>query len=158
MAEKPDHETIARMHRFFAVECNNTAWDLADKADRTLDDDRQMLYRAYASAFHWTQSGSSLNDARSEITLAHVHAILGQGSLAMQYARSALNYFEQHDSEDWDIAFGHMELAFAAAVAGEADLHRQHYAQAKELGEAIVGQEDREIFLTMLAKIPLPTR
>lgn len=156
MTEKPDQETITKMHRYFAAACNNTAWDLIEKTDRTAEDDRQMLYRAYASAFHWSAVGSPLNNARSEITLAHVHSALGEGALAMQYARSALDYFEQHDREDWDLAFGNMEMALAAAVAGEMNLHARHYELAKELGEAIAEKEDREIFQAWLAKIPAP--
>jgi hypothetical protein len=45
-------------------------------------------------------------------------------------------------------------MAFAAAVAGDADLHRKHYAAAKQSGEAIKDEQDRQIFLDSFAKTP----
>ena len=40
MTVKPDQETISKIHRCFTVECNNTAWDLIEKTDRSAEDDR----------------------------------------------------------------------------------------------------------------------
>ncbi|MCU0488077.1 MAG: hypothetical protein MUE67_03890 [Anaerolineales bacterium] len=156
MAESPTPETIVQMQRWFAVECNNACWALIDQKDRSPAQDREMLYCAYAAAYHWGKAGTQLNGARAELALAQVHSLLGHASLAMDYARSALEYFQQHPCEDWDLAFGHAALAFAAAVAGDADLHTQHYAIARRLGEAIADPQDRAIFLGSFASLPPP--
>ena len=154
MTDEPTPETIDKWHRRFAVECNNRTWDLIDKPKRTPAEDQEMLYNAYSAAFHWLKVGKPINNARADVTLAHVHALLGQGQLALGYAQRCLAFFENNTGEDWDMAFAHAEMAFAAAVLGDADLHAKHYAQAKKLGEAIQEEEDRTVFMDESSRIP----
>lgn len=156
MAESPTPETIAQMQRWFAVECNNACWALIDRKDRSPGEDREMLYCAYAAAYHWSKAGTPLNGARAELTLGQAHSLLGHASLATDYARSALEYFENHPCEDWDLAFGHAGVAFAAAVAGDTNNYAWHYAEARRLGEAIADPQDKAIFLDSFARIPPP--
>jgi len=154
MEEKITLENLERWHRYFAAECNNRAWDLASKSDRIPTEDQEMLNLAHASAYHWSALGKPVNNARADITLAHIHALLGHGQDAMKYALRALAFFESSPAEDWDLAFAHSELAFAAAVLGDEYLHAKHYALAKEQGEAIKEDENRQVFLDEFAKIP----
>lgn len=154
MTDEPTPEMIEKWHRRFAVECNNHTWDLIDKAERTPDEDQEMLNTAYASIYHWSKVGTPLHIARGEVNLAHVHALRGEGEMARRYARSCLAFFESGAGEDWDVAFAHAELAFAAAVLGDADLHARHYAQAKARGQAIQEEVDRKIFMDVLSRIP----
>lgn len=151
-----DPADIARWQRFFAVECNNRAWDLASQPARSTEEADEMLYAAYAAAYHWKFAGQGVNHARADITLAHVHALLGQGDFALQYAQRSLAFFESHPSADWDIAFATMEVAFAAAVAGNSELHADYYRMARQLGDNIAEEEDRKIFLAEIARIPPP--
>ena len=130
MPEQPTAEMIARMEKWFAAECNNRAWELASQAARTPQESDEMLYAAYAAAYHWSKAGTALHGARAEMTLAHMHSVRGEGELALRYARRCLAYFEQNPGEDWDTAFAHAELAFAAATAGDSALHAAHYAEA----------------------------
>jgi hypothetical protein len=44
-------DEIKKAHRWFAVEGNNRAWDLAAKASRTPAEDSEMLLAAYAAAY-----------------------------------------------------------------------------------------------------------
>jgi hypothetical protein len=152
--EPPSTEEIARWRRRFAVEGNNRAWDLADKPDRSPEEDEEMVYAAYTAAYHWKQVGQPVNHARADVTLAHALSLAGQGAEALNYARRSLAHFESAPGEDWDIAFAHLEMALAAAVLKERTLHAFHYSQATKLGQAIQGEEDRQIFLTELARIP----
>lgn len=154
MPEQPSESTIAQMHRWFAVECNNAAWNLIGKNVRSAEDDREMLYLAYASAYHWSQAGTMLNDARAELNLAYVHCLLRQGEFALQYAQSCLDFFENNDCEDWDLAFGHAAMAFAAAVLGDAELHAKHYAEAERRGQVIADEIDRGIFMGTFEQVP----
>ena len=154
MSEQADQNTPEFWHKKFAAECNNLAWDLTSRSGRTPEEDRRMLHAAFAAAYHWSQVGTPLHDARADVTLAHVLSLLGRGTLAMECARRCLDYFENHPAEDWDLAFAHAELAYAAAVSGDRDLHREHYARAKELGEAIQEDEDRQVFLEEFTRIP----
>jgi hypothetical protein len=152
--EQPSEDDLKKWHRWFAIDSNNSAWKLASSDARSEAENRQMLFRAYAAAYHWSQVGTPLNDARADLTLARVHSLLGQGEPALHYARRSHDFFESHECEDWDKAFGHAEVAYAAAVLGKADVHARHYTKAKQLGEAIADPEDRKVFLEEFARIP----
>ena len=154
MEEQPTQDMIDKWHRWFGVQSNNGAWDLTTRPQRTPADDQEMLNLAYTSAYHWSKIGKPINIARGDITLAHVHSLLGHGDLALGYARRALEFFENNECEDWDLAFAHMEMALAAVAQGDADLHARHYATARTLGEAIQEEEDRQVFLEEYARIP----
>ena len=157
MAERPTQETIDQMHNWFAVECNNRAWGLASAESRGVEEGREMLFAAYASAYHWSQVGAPVNMARADVMLAHVHSVLGEGVQALQCARRSLTFFVDNNvGADWDVAFAHLEMAFAASVLGDTELHASHYAEAKQRGDAIQDAEDRKVFLDEFAKIPAP--
>ena len=157
MPNIPSDSTLRKYHRWFAIEANNSAWDLASLPERTPEQDEQMLYRAYTSAFHWSQVGTPLHSARAWITLAHAHSLLGHGSLALDYANHALDFFERNQGEDWDMAFAHAELAFAAAVSGNLAQHARHYLLAQQSGQSIQDPEDRQVFFDEFARLPKPT-
>jgi hypothetical protein len=152
--ETPSIEETARWRRRFAAESNNRAWDLAAQLERSPEDVEDMVHAAYAAAYHWKQVGQPVNHARADVTLAHALSLAGQGAEALKYARRSLDFFESTPGEDWDIAFAHLEMALAAAVLKDSALHGFHYSQAGEMGRAIQEEEDRQVFLTELARVP----
>ena len=154
MEEPQTKETIDRWHRWFAVECNNLSWDLAGKTQRTSEETREMVSAAYAAAFHWGKIGGPINQARADLLLAHVNALLGDGLAARRFAERCLAFCETKQCEDWDLAFAHAEMAHAAAVEGKAELHARHFAAAKEKGTAIKDDEERRMFFETFARIP----
>jgi len=154
----PTADELARFHRWFAVECNNGAWALADQPDRSAADDRLLRAMAHAAMYHWSFVGTPVNAARGEVTLAHALAAVGDGAAALAAAERALALLEgdaSGEAEDWDVAFVQAELAHAAAVLGDAARHRLHRALATAAGEAIADDEDRAVFLAELAKLPV---
>ena len=152
--QNPDEAELRKWHRWFAVECNNHAWELAAIGSRTDDQNDEMMQAAYSAAFHWSRVGTAVHVARAMMLLAHVHATLGHAELALVYARRFLYFCEHNDCEDWDLAFAHAEMAHAAAKAGDPELHSSHYRKAKELGQAITDDEDRRVFDTEFSRIP----
>ena len=148
----PDTE-LPRLHKHFAIECNNRAWRISEAMRRSPAEDAEMLDCAHAAALHWSKVGSELNDARAAMLLGHVHALLGRGDSAMRYARSAFDFVTQHPSPPWEIAFAHAVLANAAAAARDGATHSAHYARAKALGAAL-GSEERSYFDAMFRTIP----
>jgi hypothetical protein len=148
-------DELPKLHRYFAVECNNRAWRLSESPARTPADDREMLDAAHAAALHWSKVGTELHGARAEMLLAHVHALLGRGESAMAYARSSFHFLTSRESPAWEVAFAHAILAGAAAAAKDAALHRAHYEQARTLGAAL-GDEDRAYFDATFRTVPVP--
>jgi hypothetical protein len=153
---RPSDEEIATWQRWFAIECNNRAWKLAEATNRAPDDTQVMVNAAHAAAYHWSQVGTPLNAARARMLLGYVHALIGSGPLALDHARASLAYFTAHQSPDWEIAFAHAVMASAARAAGEPALHAHHHREAARLGNAIAGAEDREIFMRTFRQIPEP--
>jgi hypothetical protein len=156
MTERPGAEEIARWQKRFAVACNNRAWQLIEQGRRTPAESHELLHAAHASAWHWARVGTELNGARAQMLLGMAHALAGDGSLALRYAMSAFNYFNEHEAPDWEQAFAHAVLAAAAAAAGDPGLHAEHYAEAARLDDAIADPEDRAVFLRSFTQVPQP--
>jgi hypothetical protein len=152
--EHPTTEDIAKWQKWFAVACNNRAWELAEQPSRTPSEAHEMLHTAHAAAWHWSRVGTELNAARAQMLLGFAHALAGDGPLALRYATSSFNYFNEHGAPDWEQAFAHAVLAAAAKAAGNHDLHAEHYAEAARLGEAIADAEDREVFMRSFRQVP----
>ena len=157
MADAPTDEEIRQWHRRFAVEANNRAWRLSEAAARTAADDAEMLNAAHAAAMHWSKVGTDLHAARAAMLLGHVHALLGHGDIAMRYASATFDYFTSHKCADWELAFTHAVLANAASAADDARLHLDHFAIAKQMGEALADPEERKIFEATLCRIRQPS-
>ncbi len=146
---------IASWHKRFATEANNRAWDLAE-AQRTPAQDREMLDAAHASAWHWSAIGTELNNMRASMLLAEVHAQLGHGVSAFEFAREMHAYFTTHESADWEIAFAHTIYAHAASLAGAHAVYFRAYESAVRAIRAIARDEDREIVMKTFSKVPRP--
>ena len=157
MSDAPAPEEIAKWQRWFAVECNNRAWRLAEQTTRSPAEDEEMLHCAHAAALHWGKVGTGLHRARATMLLGQVHAFVCDGKRALHYARESFAYVTSHDSPTWEVAFAHAVLANAAAANDERSLHATHYARAKALGGALTDDEERAIFEATFRTIPAPT-
>lgn len=154
MAQPPSAAEPGAWHRWFAVEANNRAWRLAEAQARSASEDADMLSAAHAAHFHWSQVGTPVNIARAQMLLGHVHALLGDADRALAYARTSFDFVASHSSPAWEVAFAHAVLANAGAAARDRELHREHYAAAKSLGEALEDEEERQIFAATFRGIP----
>jgi len=139
-------------------ELNSRAWRLAEKPSRTKAEDQEMLNAANAVTSHWEKEGDELERARAAILLGQVHALLGDGKRASQYAREAFAYVTEHEDDlpAWQIAFAHAVMANAAAVNGEGSLHKTHYQRAKTLGSALTDDDERALFEATFRTVPVP--
>ena len=158
MAEKPTEEEAQLWQRRLGAQANNRAWALAEKASRTPEEDAAMLHAAHASRHLWGRVGTERNFALADLLLGQVHALLGNGQAAMQYANSAFAYFTSHASEAWELAFAHAVLANAAQAAALPDKHRANYARALEIADTLTNKEDRKVFDATFAVIPKPAQ
>lgn len=156
MAERPSVEEIAKWQKWFAISCNNRAWELCERDQRTPAESHELLHTAHAAAWHWARVGTALNEARAHMLLGMAHALAGDGGLALRYAMSSFNYFNEHEAPDWEQAFAHATLAAAAAAAGQCELHAEHYAEARRLGEAIASADDRAVFMKTFKQVAVP--
>lgn len=145
----------ADLQRYFAVEANNRAWDLAVK-ERSRAEDDEMLNAAHAAAWHWRAVGSEVNWMRATMLLAEVHALLGLGETALRYAREMHSYFATYECPDWELAFAESILAHAAATAGDLALHRSAYRVAEVAVKSIADPDERRLVEETFHRVPAP--
>jgi hypothetical protein len=156
--DAPREEDLTAWHRWFAVECNNAAWQLVERAERTPVETAAMLNAAHAAAFHWTAAGTALHRARANMLLGFAHAFAGSGALAMQFARESFDYLSAQSCPDWEAASLHACMAAAAYASGDPQLHAEHYETARQHGESIADETDRSIFQASFRNIAVPAR
>jgi len=130
---------VAKAHRWFAVELNNAAWDLVDKADRTAAETDQMIHSAHAACLHWSQVGASVNRLRAEVLLALVYVEAGQGEPAVHSATRCMGLLEPPpaDLTPFDIASVHGAASRAHALTGADDEAKRHQEAMKRAAEGM---------------------
>jgi len=149
----PDETQI---HRRLAAELFNRVWSLLEKPDRDRADDDTMVHAAHASRFHWGEVGTPVNLASGEWQVSRVYAVLGRAEAALFYARRCLELCQAHEIGDFDLAFAYEALA--SAVAGRPEESARYAELARQAGEQIAEQDDRELFFADLATLPRPER
>ena len=153
VVEVGDEET-RRWHRHFAVDMFNRSWDLLEQADRSPDDDAEMLAAAFGSAWHWRQVGTAENIALGDHQIAKVASHVGQPALALHYARRALEAMELGHFGNWQIAAAYEGMARACAASGDV-AGRNYWVQrcTVALG-AVPDAGDRSVVAEQLLNLP----
>jgi len=139
----------AETHRQFAIELNGRVWDLLAKADRSVQENEEMVHAAHASCLHWLKAGTALHHQRGEWLIAHVYAELGLAEPALRHAQRCQELTREHADQmaDFDLAYAHEGLARAYAIAGQHEQAKEHLKLAKRAGQAIADKESKKIFL-----------
>ncbi len=146
------------LHRWFGVDLNNETWrhlgSGAIPVDSPPSEREALLYGAYASAYHWMQVGSPINQARGEHLIARVAVRVGRPDVALHHATRCLEIVTAHPdlAEDWDSGFAHEALARSHAALGNVDAARNHRAKAWEIIERMSDEDDRAILEEALAE------
>lgn len=141
---------LGATHRFFAVECNNAAWQLIGAGS----DPDSALEHAWASLFHWRACGAPVNVARAYGTVSRALTLAGQAELALEFADRYAAHDGSEGFETWDACFAASARARALAGLGRADESRDAQKRAAELAEAVDDEEDRKICLEDLRQGP----
>ncbi len=130
-------------HRQLAVELFNHTWALLDNTKRTPEQDEEMVHAAHASRYHWGIAGTKKNHARGEWQIARVYAALKRFTSSAHHAQLYMDACKMHDFDDWDLPFAHEGLARALVTNHPGDAEK-HLAEAREKGECIEKEEDRQ--------------
>jgi hypothetical protein len=143
-------------HRQLAVDLFNHVWTLLGKKERTPEEDDEMIHAAHASRHHWSEVGTTANLARGEWQVSRVYTTLGRAEPALYHASRCLAYCEAKpdELEEWDLPYAYEALARAHSVAGNTEEARRFASRARELGERVADEEDREHLEADLATLP----
>jgi hypothetical protein len=154
MSKLPENLLPESWHRFFAITANNAAWDISESLENVLNH-TELLDAAHASAWHWRVAGTTINQMRSTMLLALIHARMDMGPSAWNYAESMKKYFtEISETPDWELAFVYAIHAWAALACGKLDEYKVSYHKASLCLDAIKDPEDRAVVLKTFSLIP----
>jgi uncharacterized protein YndB with AHSA1/START domain len=147
-------DMTAEEHRSKAIEINNSVWPLIESADRSVDDDAEMVRTAYAAAYHWGHAARATvaNEARSEWLISRVLCLAGHGEVALFHADRCAAAVRRGELGDFDLAYACEARARALAALGRMDEARVEYDAAHAV--PIADDEDREIVAADLASEP----
>jgi len=140
-------------HRQLAVDLFNHTWELLDKSERTQAEVDEMIHAAHASRYHWGLAGTAINVVRGEWQISRVYSVLGRGEPAHYHAQRSLEICQENGISDFDLAFAFEALARAASVLGYKQAMKKNLALAKEAGEQIAEQDDKDYFFSELENI-----
>lgn len=156
MTTQPAGPTLtADQHRRLGVDLFNHVWKLIETPDRTAEQTDEMIHAAHASRHHWTHAAGvePENLARGEWQCSRMYAVLGRSEPALWHARRVLEICESHGIADWDLAFAYEALARAHRIAGHHDKAERYLALARDAGENIAEDDDRELLLNDLVTV-----
>jgi hypothetical protein len=136
----------------FASALNAVTWALLRQPDRSLLDDEKMLYAAFASAYHYLETGTFLEHQRAEWLISRVYAALDNGPEALRHAERCMALTTAHRDQlpDFDRAFALEALARAHVTAGNVYEAAKFRAEAEHAGNAITDEQSRKVFLEEL--------
>jgi hypothetical protein len=145
----------AQAHKFFSADCFNNTWGLIDKADRTPQEDEQMLLLAMSSLWHWTQreDHTQTNLSVGFWQVSRVHAVLGHADEARRYGLLALEAAQRGEADAFTFGYAYEALARAEAVASDTAKTAEYLAKAKEAAEKVTDEESKTWLLDDLKTI-----
>jgi hypothetical protein len=152
VGDAPD--AAASAHRAFGSAAFNGAWELIDLAERTPEQDRNMLMLAFAARWHWGEVGTPENIAISDWQVGHVACLAGETALAMRFAQAAYDAARGEGMPDWLRASTAEGMARASAVAGDSASYEHFADEARRLIATLDDEEDRALIESQLASIP----
>jgi tetratricopeptide (TPR) repeat protein len=154
MNEQPGFDLQAA-HKYFSVECFNGAWKLLDKAERSAEDDEQMLRLSMASHWHWTQreDATPTNTSVAYWQTARIYAVLGQGQNARRYAQKCLTASQGDDIAPFYLGYAYEALARAELVCGNREQMEKYLAEARRVAQTIPDAEAKQSLLEDLVSI-----
>jgi DNA-binding transcriptional MerR regulator len=152
---EPSIEMEPSEERSLAAGLFNETWRLLERTDRRSEDDDRMIHAAHASRFHWGNVGEPENLAIGEWQVSRVYAVLGRAEPSRYHAERALEICREHNIGDFALAYAYEALARASLVAGDAAEARRFTRLAREAGEHIVEDENRELLTQDLEAISM---
>jgi hypothetical protein len=139
-------------HRALASAAFNASWELLER-ERTTEEDLELLEVAFTSRHHWRHEGGRQQLAIADWMVSRCFAELGDGVLALRYARAALAE-EPPEGPAWLRASLLEGLARAHAANGEWAARDDAVARAAIALADEDEEESRALIMSQLATVP----
>lgn len=145
MSDKPSPEDARLWQKRLASQANNRAWALTEAAERSAEQDEEMLQASHAAMYFWSIVGDDRQKAHAAQLLAHAYAHLGLAHPAQHYFGKAQMVFSAQPGDGWERALNAAVAANVAAAAGDRAAHARHLQDAQRLTAELADDEARDI-------------
>lgn len=155
MTESHPELDLQSAHRHFAADCFNRAWVLMDKAERTPEQQEEMLRLSHTSLWHWTQR-DDYSPTKASVgywQLSRIYVLLGQPEGAARYGELSLRTASGPSTPPFYRAYAHEALSRAAALAGNWAEVQRNLDQARKVSAKIEDESSRAMLLADLDTI-----
>ena len=142
-------------HAKHSVECYNEVSNWIYSKDRNEDDKLLVREMAHASLYHWLRRDDCkpMNLSIGLWQVSRVHAILGEGETAMQYAKECIDISESNSLPPFFIGYGYEAAARAAKVSGDLDSCNTFVEKTEEQLSQVEEAEERKYLEEDLADL-----
>jgi len=144
--------TLSEAQLLFAKQANGETWKLLEKEDLSEAEQDLLLYTAFASSYHWNSVGDMVNKLRGEWLISRAFSHLKRGESALFHANRcfALTQSQPSTIKDFDFAYASEAMARSFALVDDFNNAEPHYKKAIQLGNKILNEKDRELFIADL--------
>ncbi len=152
MTDKPNFDLNAA-HKFFSAANFNKTWEFFEKAERSQEDNLNMLQSAMVSLWHWSQREDATDENLSVgyWQVSRALCLIGQPELARTYGRMSLKFAEL--LAPFYQAYACETLARAEMLANNRVIMLEYLNRARELTHQVTDEEDRQLLLNDLDTI-----
>lgn len=133
----------AMADRWFAVECNNRAWDLVEKAGRTVEETQDMIHTAHTALWHWRQIGTEINHLRALCLLATAYLSADDPPAAVRYSEQCVALSDRIG--DKQTTFDRA-TAYGCAARAHGPQVTTYREQADWLATQLTEEHEREVY------------
>ena len=140
-------------HKFFSSYCFNHAWELMEKSERDTEENEQMIQRALASLWHWTQRPdcTSQNLSIGYWQISRVYALANEPDNAYKYAQLCLDVTPSDDP--FYLGYAHEAMARAKLLDGNKKDADDNLSSARKYAEQVADVENRKLLMSDLGKL-----
>ncbi|MEM9082788.1 MAG: hypothetical protein AAGB34_04265 [Planctomycetota bacterium] len=147
---KPDLD-MDKAHRYFAVECNNKAWDLIEGPSLDPEGAERLVHLAHTSVFHWSHAGDELNALRGETLLVAAYLKARRPEPASHHGVISFRMLEQSKGRHtlFDAAMAHTLVAGAHRLAGRSEEASLCSERAASLLDQLESAGERDLIVSL---------
>lgn len=137
---------LEKAHKWFAVSCNNEAWDLVEAEQLEGDDAERMIHAAHTACYHWMGVGEKVNQLRALVLLTSAYLKKQQAEPAVHYAEQTVEMLKDCDGVTGFDRACVLGSAMCAYELGEDHEKAEHYrCQAYEAMNDVHEPDEKKV-------------
>ncbi len=120
---------------------------------RDAEHDIELMTAAFSSRYHWLNAGALEQWICADWMIARAASALGDGALALRFAKRAHAAAQEGATPDWLMASTTEGVARAYATLGNVEEFNHWFSLASRLVAVIADPEDKDLIASQLAEL-----